>query len=633
MGCWLMQLLIFYFRLTLLGSACRAVFVQSTSNDGCGPSSYSLATGANVTLRSPGYPASYPDNLWCETTITAPAGSVLRFRYQWFELERLTSIFGRCHDQLKLKETVNGVEYVTPHAVSCGVLATPMEITSRTNQVSVTFTSDDSRRYRGYEIIVDVVTPRQLPISSFVSLYPDFAQRYVDTVENWIAAADDDASVDVNVPTTPAPGTSTIRPTTSGSYLRLQLLLHQLPITVSYDTVRYFTSINYPADYPASTTYTREIIGPAGSQLVFDSVNFALEESYGGYTSCRYDILTIDEPHDLLMSYLSFDSSGRYCGTKGPQNLTIPNNRASLFFKSDATGQDRGFNISVRAVGVYQLINVTANATASFTSPNFPQPYPRDTNRTYEFAAPEGHYLVFKVQSFSLEYDSSCQYDSLQFNELDPATKAYTRPLGKPFCGFKGPSLQSSTNRVAAYFFTDSYQHHAGFNITVTAIPNKPMPIRVPADGGVYITSPNYPDSYPTFVNVTYDIKAPEGYRIRFDVVAFNLEGPFMKGECPHDHVRFFERVNKVVKMLGTKYCSLEGPDELLSETNHVRMVFQSDFSVNHSGFNISAYPVKIEPVARPPVSCAGFALKLCQVPLLLFLVLEALLFSKSILP
>lgn len=37
---------------------------------------------------------------------------------------------------------------------------------------SVNFTSDESRRYRGYEIIVDVVPPRQLPISSFVSLNP-----------------------------------------------------------------------------------------------------------------------------------------------------------------------------------------------------------------------------------------------------------------------------------------------------------------------------------------------------------------------------------------------------------------------------------------------------------------------------
>lgn len=130
-----MQLVIVYLRLTLLGLGCRAVSVKSATNDGCGPGSYNLTGGANVTLRSPGYPALYPDNVWCETTITSPPGSVLRFRYQWFELERLTSIFGRCHDQLKLKETVNGVAYVTPHAVSCGVLATPMEIISRTNQV------------------------------------------------------------------------------------------------------------------------------------------------------------------------------------------------------------------------------------------------------------------------------------------------------------------------------------------------------------------------------------------------------------------------------------------------------------------------------------------------------------------
>ena len=150
--------------------------------------------------------------------------------------------------------------------------------------------------------------------------------KIVQTIDDWIPAADDNQNGLFDV--TPTPPTSTRRPST-GRYVGLRADLKRLPVSVSYDTVTYLTSISYPEDYPSDTSYSTRISGPAGSVLEFKFVDFSVEASpeSGGYASCRYDFVIIEETDDSRYRPLP-DKKSRYCGTEGPRQLISSGNEA-----------------------------------------------------------------------------------------------------------------------------------------------------------------------------------------------------------------------------------------------------------------------------------------------------------------
>ena len=89
-------------------------------------------------------------------------------------------------------------------------------------------------------------------------------------------------------------------PDTPLRYIDLRLLAtcrlrdiieHMGTVTLAEDSVAYSTSINYPQNYPNSVSYSRLIVGPESSQLLFDTIDFSIE----GSSPCFLDFVAIEE--------------------------------------------------------------------------------------------------------------------------------------------------------------------------------------------------------------------------------------------------------------------------------------------------------------------------------------------------
>uniref|UniRef100_A0A3Q2Y059 MBL associated serine protease 1 n=1 Tax=Hippocampus comes TaxID=109280 RepID=A0A3Q2Y059_HIPCM len=96
--------------------------------------------------------------------------------------------------------------------------------------------------------------------------------------------------------------------------------------------------------------------------------------------------------------------------------------------------------------------------------------------------------------------------------------------------------------------------------------------------------SPNFPATYPDNMHHRWDIRVPDGFRVRLDFSHFDLE-PSDMCQCDYIRVRWWHaRIHKHTNMHGQK---LAGQTPLGASGNIVSVVFSSDFSnqQNFSGF------------------------------------------------
>ncbi|GAU91493.1 hypothetical protein RvY_03733 [Ramazzottius varieornatus] len=562
---------------------CMASWSLADSTDeNCGQS-FNVTPTNPVILKSPNHPSQYNNHAHCEYDFNGPDGTRLKFSYLTFEVEDRSTFYGHCHDQLILKETVNGTEYETRRTVNCGILRGKV-IFSKTNYVRGVFTSDATRTFRGFRIQIEAIGgPTNLP---------DLSHSNDWTTQRETNFWDDDYST-----ATP--------PTTISALKRIQMMNQSFfrcstAMRIDFNETKYIASPNYPEKYANSLYCAFPIQGPEGSVLQFDTEDFSLE----GQTPpvCR-DTFSITDYPSLYQG-----RSVMYCGSKGPDQYRSATNNVRVRFITDVSVTDRGYNISVSAIPVQpEITNVPPGSTGTFTSPNYPQPYPLLSNRTYHFITAPDYRLLFQSDKLHIEYDASCMYDYLEFMEFDNYTSKFTRPLGRRFCGaIPNFNLQSDTNQVVVNFVTDSTSHWTGFNISVQAISKTPPLYNVSANGTIYLTSLNYPRAYAPSTKTTYNILAPSGYVLQFSSVSFDVEGPLSE-KCPHDYLQFFERrAKKVIRLDGPeRFCGRIGPEELRSTTRYVKAIFFTDDSLSLTGFNIS---IKAVPLTSQQPSLASKA-------------------------
>ncbi|XP_064095071.1 mucin-13-like isoform X2 [Macrobrachium nipponense] len=91
-------------------------------------------------------------------------------------------------------------------------------------------------------------------------------------------------------------------------------------------------------------------------------------------------------------------------------------------------------------------------------------------------------------------------------------------------------------------------------------------------------TSPNYPNNYPSSTTCTYIINT--GSKISITCQKFDLQGKSASGTC----LDFLQISDS--NILSTKYCSTTGPQNYVTTTTNVTVIFKSDASINRPGFN-----------------------------------------------
>ncbi|NXV89265.1 CDCP2 protein, partial [Calonectris borealis] len=251
---------------------------------------------------------------------------------------------------------------------------------------------------------------------------------------------------------------------------------------------------------------------------------------------------------------------------------------------------------------------VLSAPSGNFSSPNFPGPYPYETECTWLIVVAEGSSVLLSFSHFELEYHAACAYDYLQV--YNGAARDRGNLLGT-FCGRSPPPPFSSAWHVMAVVFrSDRHVAKRGFaaayrkgsgegwrwqSIRPSVLPHHPHHLCFPADacGGQLtglsgeITSPRYPESYPNDAECRWSIGgAGGGGPLTLVFADFQVEG---SQGCSFDYVALFDGPTTAAPRLG-RYCGSTHPPRAVSSTPHLLVLFKSDFNIGGRGFKAHFY-------------------------------------------
>ncbi|NXK03516.1 CDCP2 protein, partial [Herpetotheres cachinnans] len=251
---------------------------------------------------------------------------------------------------------------------------------------------------------------------------------------------------------------------------------------------------------------------------------------------------------------------------------------------------------------------VLSAPSGNFSSPNFPGPYPYETECTWLIVVAEGSSVLLSFSHFELEYHAACAYDYLQV--YNGAARDRGNLLGT-FCGHSPPPPFSSAWHVMAVIFrSDRHVAKRGFaaayrkgsgegwqwrSIHPSVLPHRPYRPYLLADacGGQLtglsgeITSPRYPESYPNNAECRWSIGGAGGSGPLTLVFAdFQVEGGH---GCGFDYVALFDGPTAAAPHLG-RYCGSARPPRTVSSAPHLFILFKSDFNIGGRGFKAHFY-------------------------------------------
>jgi len=103
------------------------------------------------------------------------------------------------------------------------------------------------------------------------------------------------------------------------------------------------------------------------------------------------------------------------------------------------------------------------------------------------------------------------------------------------------------------------------------------------------ISSPNFPDKYPSDIKKIWKIEAPKGQRITLQFRNFNIEGSSgcSGGSCSCDYVKISNECIGVIPEL-TRCGSSSHREMFVSSGNELWIEFKTDGTVEYTGFQIT---------------------------------------------
>ncbi|KAK6493301.1 dorsal-ventral patterning tolloid-like protein 1 [Huso huso] len=252
----------------------------------------------------------------------------------------------------------------------------------------------------------------------------------------------------------------------------------------------------------------------------------------------------------------------------------------------------------------------------TITTPGWPKEYPPNKNCVWQVVAPTHYRISMQFEFFELEGNEVCKYDYI---EVRSGLSSDSKLHGK-YCGTEVPEVITSQynnmriefksdNTVSkkgfkAHFFSDkdecskdnggcqhdcintigSYvcQCRNGFVLHENKHDCKEAECEhsVHSPNGV-ITSPNWPDKYPSRKECTWAVTATPGHRVKVSFNEFEIE---QHQECAYDHLEVYDGESDKAAILG-RLCGSKIPDPVISNGNKMYLRFISDASVQRKGF------------------------------------------------
>jgi len=98
------------------------------------------------------------------------------------------------------------------------------------------------------------------------------------------------------------------------------------------------------------------------------------------------------------------------------------------------------------------------------------------------------------------------------------------------------------------------------------------------------VTSPNYPNNYPNYLEKTEKIEVEQGLIVSLEFTAFDIE---FGNTCQYDHLTITDGDGTT---LMEKSCGSSSslPDAITSTSNIVKLIFSTDSSFAMTGWSVS---------------------------------------------
>ncbi|KAM7369047.1 hypothetical protein PAMP_013346 [Pampus punctatissimus] len=255
----------------------------------------------------------------------------------------------------------------------------------------------------------------------------------------------------------------------------------------------------------------------------------------------------------------------------------------------------------------------------SLTTPGWPREYPPNKNCVWQLVAPVQYRITLVFDVFETEGNDVCKYD---YVEVRSGLTSDSNLHGK-FCGAEKPEVITSQqnnmriefksdNTVSkrgfkAHFFSDidecskenggcqhecvntfgsySCQCRSGFMLHDNKHDCKEAGCdhMINSVSGT-ISSPNWPDKYPSKKACTWSLSTTPGHRIKLVFNEIDMEAHL---ECAYDHLEIFDGQDARAPSLG-RFCGTKKPSPVISSCNKMFLRFFSDNSVQKRGFEAS---------------------------------------------
>ncbi|NXP81323.1 C1S protein, partial [Ramphastos sulfuratus] len=288
-----------------------------------------------------------------------------------------------------------------------------------------------------------------------------------------------------------------------------------------------------------------------------------------------------------------------------------------------------------------------ASMYGEILSPNYPQVYPNDVQKSWEVQVPLGYGIHLYFTHMDLELSENCEYDFVKV-----VSGGHVEGV---LCGQKKPRASGSSiveefyipyNTLTLHFQSDfsNEQRFTGFAAYYVAedldecmdfveepcshycnnyiggyfctcppdyfLYEDMKTCGVNCSGNVFtelsgeISSPGYPSPYPENSRCEYRVALSPGYFVALTIRSedFDLEPADSMGSC-HDSLTFVSEKQRFGPYCGNKF---PGPPEIKTKSNTLDIIFQTDQAVQHKGWKLRYYG---DPISCPPSVIANSVL------------------------
>ncbi|CAD6185221.1 unnamed protein product [Caenorhabditis auriculariae] len=510
-------------------------------------------------IESPRYPESYPPNSDCLWTIHVAEKNQVALEFVYFHLEQHKDCI---YDKLLLGE---GSRSADPSESLCGLIEKKTFV-SRSNHLTLRFTSDNSVQKTGFEIRFTK------ELNECANEKNNCEHMCVNMIGGFKCACRVGYSLS-------ADGFSC--ESTCGGYIR-----------ASNGTI---SSPNFPKSYPPSRACIWEIEADVGYHIFLNFTRFNIE---GMKTECAYDYLKIGENEKLCGEY------------NEPLLFTSPTNKIRIEFSSDTSVEREGFFASFIAdfdecqfdnagcehtcqnrLGTYVCACnpgfilsddghnckegscfFELNApTGEINSPGYPHEYPKGQNCSWHFVTTPGHRLMLTFSTFLVEEHSQCKYDAVSIYDGGDETSA----LAGVFCGLTPPPvLLSSSNELFLAFSSDASVSRKGFQAQYTSVCGGRLTAES-SPGHIYSHASFSDSNYGKNQDCAWHVSSrTPGRGVRLQFSSFQLESEDL---CQYDYVEVYDGTEANPDLLFGRFCEDKAPEVITSTGSDLLLILHTD--------------------------------------------------------